>query len=171
MLPSLAAVGNPVDLTTGIFGNPNTVGDALLCFLSDPNIDAVAQQLAIVAAESRKPIVVVGMSEAVLGSPAAQIVRAAGIPFVPSAMKAAIALRRYADLAESVPLPVTAAERTPMADLSLLEGTLTEECSEALLARYGIEFAPSEVVSSMPAAVTAAGRLGYPVVLKAAVEV
>jgi acyl-CoA synthetase (NDP forming) len=185
MLPSLAAVGNPVDLTTGIFGNPNTVGDALLCFLSDPNIDAVvmpfpydlgrindimAQQLAIVAAESRKPIIVVGMSEAVLGSPAAQIVRAAGIPFVPSAMKAAIALRRYADLAESVPLPVTAAERTPMADLSLLEGTLTEECSEALLARYGIEFAPSEVVSSMPAAVTAAGRLGYPVVLKAAGE-
>lgn len=184
MLPSLAAVGNPVDLTTGIFGSPDLVGDALRCFLSDDNIDAVvmpfpydlgrindimAEQLAIVAAESQKPIVVVGMSEAVLGSRAAQIVRAAGIPFVPSAMKAAIALRRYADLAEDLPLAV-AAERAPKVDLDDLEGALTEEYSEALLARYGIEFAPSEVVSSLPAAVTAARRLGYPVVLKAAGE-
>ncbi len=47
-----------------------------------------------------------------------------------------------------------------------MPSTLSEADSKALLARYGIRFAPEEVVADPQAAVEAATRLGMPVVAK-----
>ena len=44
--------------------------------------------------------------------------------------------------------------------------TLSESASKQLLAPYGVPFAPEEVVGTPEGAVDAAGRLGYPVVVK-----
>jgi acetyl-CoA synthetase (ADP-forming) len=44
--------------------------------------------------------------------------------------------------------------------------TLAEEASKALLAPFGVPFAPERVVPGPSEAVAAAGELGYPVVLK-----
>lgn len=187
MLPPLAAVGNPVDLTTGIFGRPDDVGAALRTFLADEHIDAVvmpfpydlgrineimAEQLAKAAFESPKPVVVVGMSESVLASPAAATVRTARIPFIPSASKASAALRRYGLLASPLPAgpPTAGGPGGTGPGPGDLAGTLTEQQSEHVLRPYGIRFAPSEVADTLDEACAAARRLGFPVVLKAAGE-
>lgn len=198
MLPPLAAVGNPVDLTTEIFRNPQLVGQVLRTFLADDRIDALlmpfpyqlgrinhvmAQKLADVSRETDKPIVAVGISESMLEDPAADILRAAKVPYVPSAAKAVLALARYASLpdlrasaswASLTDLRAGASWRDTggSRELSALHGsgTLGEEASEALLASYGVRFAPSGIADSEEEAAALADRLGYPVVLKASGE-
>ncbi|MPY85836.1 MAG: hypothetical protein GEV00_21680, partial [Actinophytocola sp.] len=197
ILPPLAAVGNPVDLTTEIFGIPETAGTALGTFLGDAGIDAavfpfpyqlgrinhvMAEELVVVAEHSDKPVVAVGLSESLLDDQATRTLRAAGVPYIPSATKAVLALERYARLGRHLARPVLApmapAEEAAAADrtardrvAALLEdasGPLSEQQSEEMLRCYGVDFAASEVVDTVGDAVAAAERLGYPVVLKSA---
>ena len=185
LLPKLAAVGNPVDLTTEIFAQPELVDEAMRLFVGDERIDAaimpfpyhlgrinevMAEKLVAVAAETDKPIIAVGMSEAVLDSPAAQILRRAEVPFIHAATKAVAAVARCSRLAqasvhEEPDVPVRES-RIP-ADLG---GALSEEISERLLGGIGIPFAESRIVDGPEAGAAAAASLGYPVVLKAATE-
>lgn len=186
LLPPLAAVGNPVDLTTGIFAAPELVGKALETFIQDERIDAIvmpfpyqlgrinhvmAEKLAEVSRISDKPIVAVGISESMFEDPAADILRAAHIPYVPSATKAVLALKRYASIA-SLREAATWRPTPPPTDVAPIggHGSLSEEASEAALKKYGIRFPYSEVADSETEAVAAADRIGYPVVLKAAGE-
>ncbi|TWP34937.1 acetate--CoA ligase family protein [Leekyejoonella antrihumi] len=184
LLPPLAAVGNPVDLTTGIFSSPELVGEALKVFISDERIDALvmpfpyqlghinhvmAEKLAEVSRLFDKPIIAVAISESMFEDPAADTLRAVRVPYIPSATKAVLALKRYASIPSlrrtgtwrPTPTPTNVA---PLAGT----GTLSEESSEAALTEYGISFPPSKVASSVAHAVATAERLGYPVVLKAA---
>jgi len=193
LLPPLAAVGNPVDLTTDIFREPELVGAALRTFISDELIDAVvmpfpyhlghindvmASELVTVAQESLKPVVAVGMSENVLINDAAAIIRQARVPFIPAATKAVLALERFARLADNrravrTTAPASGPETPPERAVALLaeaSGTLTEQQSEEILRCYGIGFAESEIADTLEAAWAAARRIGYPVVLKGAGE-
>ena len=192
LLPPLAAVGNPIDLTTEIFRQPELVGEALRSFLGDAQIDAalmpfpyhlgaindvMAQELVSVAAEfPAKPVVAVGMSERVLQSDAAAVLRQARVPFIPSPSKAVLALDRYTALSRIVgaskatappPVPDGARERSTEL-MTGLSGTLTEQQSEQILRCYGMGFARSEIAQTSEAALEAARSIGYPVVLKAA---
>lgn len=184
LLPALAAVGNPVDLTTEIFRSPELVEEALEVFIADERIDALvmpfpyqlgrinhvmAEKLAEVSRRSDKPIVAVGISESMVEDPAADTLRKARVPYIPSATKAVLALERYAGVAG---VRDASAWRPPPpgSDTPPLTGTgeLSEEASEAALSTYGIEFAEAEFVDGEDAALAAADRIGYPVVLKAA---
>lgn len=113
ILPPLAAVGNPVDFTTGIFEKPEMVEEALKAFIDDELIDAIvmpfpyqlgkinhimADKLVEVAKHSDKPIITVGISESMLEDPAADTVRQAKIPYILSSTKAVLALKRYASI-------------------------------------------------------------------------
>ena len=186
LLPPLAAVGNPVDLTTGIFSTPELVGEALEVFIADNQIDAVvmpfpyqlgpinhvmAEKLAEVSLRSNKPIIAVGISESMFEDPAAEILRKARVPYIPSATKAVLALERYSAIG-SAREPESWHDTAPSERISPLlgVGALSEAASEAALTAYGIPFAEGAVVSSETEAVTAAEKLGYPVVLKAAGE-
>jgi acyl-CoA synthetase (NDP forming) len=207
ILPDLATVGNPVDLTTGIFSSPELVEESMRLFLGDERIDAaimpfpyhlgainevMAEKLVIIAAEIPKPLVAVGMSEAVLDSPAARILRDAEIPFIHAPTKTVTAVVRCRRLArERTPSAseqtlAEAAESTPAPTGDLLEssgsadntsarfpektGALSEEESETILRAAGIPFPDSRIVDTLDEAEEAAGRLGYPVVVKAATE-
>lgn len=184
LLPPLAAVGNPVDLTTGIFATPELVGEALETFIADDRIDAIlmpfpyqlgpinhimAEKLADVSRRWNKPIVGVAISEAMMEDPAADTLRAAGVPYIPAATKAVLALERYAALSTAKD---TASWQSPGPATSNRGidgmGALSEEASEAVLKDYGIPFAESELAGSEDEAAAVADRLGYPVVLKAA---
>lgn len=193
LLPPLAAVGNPVDLTTEIFRQPELVSAALRTFLDDDLVDAavmpfpyhlgpindvMADNLVMVAQDSPKPVVAVGGSESVLINTAATILRQARVPFVPSATKAVLALERYARLArtqggEQETATAVVSEIALERSATLLAGktgTLTEQQSEEILRCYGIDFASSEIASTLDDAIASARRIGYPVVLKAAGE-
>jgi acyl-CoA synthetase (NDP forming) len=204
ILPALAAVGNPVDLTTGIFSRPELVEEAMRLFLADEHIDAaimpfpyhlgainevMAEKLVIIAAEIPKPIIAVGMSEAVLDSPAARILREAGIPFIHAPTKTVTAVERCRRLARdragiaSVPTRAEAAPQSAApaesrtADVASAfdgvperNGALSEEESEAILREAGISFPDSRIVDTLDEVEAVAAKLGFPVVLKAATE-
>lgn len=199
ILPELAAVGNPVDLTTGIFSQPELVEEAMRLFIGDEHIDAaimpfpyhlgkinevMARKLVTVASESDKPVIAVGMSEAVLDSEAARILRTAEIPFIHAATKAVAAVERCKRLAQDQSRlghtdsgqlnAVIDGEAETRAVSAVFpngkRGTLSEEVSEGLLHGFGIPFADSRVVATVAEAEQAATELGYPVVLKAATE-
>lgn len=187
LLPALAAVGNPVDLTTEIFAQPELVEQAMRLFVSDERIDAaimafpcelgrinevMATKLADVAAETGKPIIAVGMSEAVLDSPTAAILRRAEVPFIHAATKAVAAISRVALAAGNA--ADKASERCAEGPLDApgipvdARGRQSEAASAAMLSAAGIAFADSAIVDSREAAREAAHALEYPVVLKAA---
>lgn len=204
ILPALAAVGNPVDLTTGIFSSPELVEEAMRLFLGDERIDAaimpfpyqlgainevMAKKLVVIAAETDKPIIAVGMSEAVLDSTAARILRDAEIPFIHAPTKTVTAVERCRRLAREearIAVDPTLAEAVPStsppdASQSAVaasgfvwfpekSGALSEEESEAILRTAGIPFPDSRIVDTPAEAEAAASVLGYPVVLKAATE-
>lgn len=147
ILPDLAAVGNPVDLTTGIFSQPELVEESMRLFIRDERIDAavmpfpyqlgkinevMAQKLVTVAAETDKPIVAVGMSEAVLDSEAAKILRDAQIPFIHAATKAVTALKRYSRLAHDPHRPGTAAHAHSLGQASASADSQGSAAGESL---------------------------------------
>ncbi|WGP08062.1 acetate--CoA ligase family protein [Bacillus subtilis] len=199
ILPALAAVGNPVDLTTGIFSSPELVEEAMRLFLSDDRIDAaimpfpyhlgainevMAEKLVLIAAETPKPIIAVGMSEAVLESPAARILREAEIPFIHAPTKTVVAVKRCRDVARwtgvastqtdnSTDSATTSSTAIPTEAVPLppgRTGALSEEESEALLREAGVPFPDSRIVDTIAEAEAAAAEFGYPVVLKAATD-
>lgn len=185
-LPALAAITNPIDLSTEIFATPELVGEALGLLLADANIDALvmpfpyqlgrinhvmAEKLAEASKASPKPIIAIGISEDMNSDPAASMLRQARVPFIPSSTKAVMALRRYARIADAArsaqarwtPAPQSTGV-TPLAG----KGSLSEDASEDLLRPYGITFAPGGVGRTADECLSIAEGVGFPVVLKGA---
>jgi acetyltransferase len=198
LLPPLAAVGNPVDLTTDVFREPALAGQALEMFLSDPSIDCVlfpfpyrlgrintvmAEQIVRVAQQCDKPIIALGMSEGFAQEEARRILIDGDVPVIESATRGVNTLRRYIDLvlaetqADALVSTVeidgrideVVSIRKPNS-LGSWAGCLSEEQSESILVDYGIPFPAGGVARSEADAVSLAEVLGFPVVLKIAAE-
>jgi acyl-CoA synthetase (NDP forming) len=102
--------------------------------------------------------------------------RTAGIPLVPGperAVRAYRALVRHAELrgrAETVPArhssPVPAADLT--ARLADVRGPLGHAAARALLEAHGVSFPRERIVATAEEALSAAGEIGYPLVVKTA---
>ncbi|MDF1565116.1 MAG: acetate--CoA ligase family protein [Deltaproteobacteria bacterium] len=186
-----AALQNPVDLIAS--ATPEDYRRAVDACLADDEVDAaivlfvppvITAPMAVAegiltarAKHPEKPVLACFMSEDVDPAAAVERLREGGIPvyrFPESCVGALDAMVRYRrwldrpegklpryrvkkDAAEAVIAKVRADGRT----------MLTFGESQALLEAYGIPFAASEVVTDLDAALAAADRLAYPVVLKA----
>lgn len=110
ILPDIAAVGNPTDLTTAALAEPALIEQALRLMARDPGVSALAfplphrldafdaalaPRLVATAAALDKPLAVIAMSPMFPQEDAAAILRAGGVQVFPSARLAIATLARW----------------------------------------------------------------------------
>lgn len=119
-LPEIAAVGNPTDLTTAIFEDPDLACRALEIMAGDPALGlllfplphrhetfdvVIARRLGELAPRLRLPLAVVAISPVFDREAAAAVLQDAGVPVLPSAGRAALAAARWLEAAGRLPAP------------------------------------------------------------------
>ena len=183
-LPPFVPVSNPLDITAQGLVDPGLYGRTIEALLDDDRIETVlvtliqtltatshVKLMAVIEAVQRlrpvKPVIVTGVDEggAVFDDDIGAL-RALGVPFLPTAERA---LRTLALLANAAGAPSAATKAQPIALAGLIgnEGTIPEFRAKQLLGGVGIAFVGGELAKSEAAAIIAAERLGYPVVIKA----
>jgi acetyl coenzyme A synthetase (ADP forming)-like protein len=187
VLPAEASVHNPVDLIASadadryrksvrVVVNDHGVDGMVVMFVSPIMIDAAAVAQAVVD-ETRnkgKPVLACVMGRQ-RGDEAQRILQGAGIPVFRYPEDAATTLRlmyrRHVWLARKLAkVPPLKVDRGAAARILLKPRPLpwlSAADAEAVLAAYGIPFAPSRRMRTPGEAVTAAHDLGWPVVVKA----
>lgn len=120
LLPEIAAVGNPTDLTTAVLEDPTLARRALEIMLGDPGLAAVAfplphrldtfddrmaPLLVEVAAAARKPVVVVALSPFYHQEAAAAVLAQGRVPVFRSARQAVRALAGWLGARDAEALP------------------------------------------------------------------
>jgi acetyltransferase len=188
ILPPEASLGNPVDLIAS--ATPERFEAALRAVLVDPAIDSViaifvspvivnpremARSIVRAGKGSKKTIVSCFMGkEGFEGAKGVEDLRAGGIPvyrFPEAAALALGAMNRYRILRDR---PVGRIRRFGLDTKRIAralasagpDGWLPASSAESLLGAAGLPIAPSRTVRSKGAAIKAAARIGYPVVLK-----
>ncbi len=177
LLPSFAAVGNPVDLTPQVI--PARIGPAVSLVLGQPSVAGViavnvgldipefADGLIAAARATGKPLVAFASDAPGL---TARFV-AAGVPTLPSPERAVRAWRALWMARPRLPLPRRSAEGLLPPDVSAalasIEGPVPPALARRALEIYGIRFPREAVAASVDDAVWAAERIGFPVVVKA----
>ncbi len=186
MLPEIAAVGNPTDLTTAIFEDPDLGCRALEAMAEDPGIGlllwpfphrhetfdpVMARRLVDVAPRLRLPLAVVAVSPVFDREQAAAVLQAGDVPVLPSVDRAAKAAARW--LGRAAPPPpgpaiTCAAVQDPVFGPVLLCGDacrlvpLSEDDATGLLHDARVRDLGAGPVSAVMdlARVAAAGRTG-----------
>jgi acetyltransferase len=190
-LPDAAALYNPVDVLGD--AGPERYKSALDALCADPGVGAVivvltpqamtdAEAIARVVVEASAASPRVTMIACFMGGPRVRDARAVlaqgGVPDYPTperAVKALSAMYSYRAVREE---PPTKAESSPEArrsvrrimDRGLAAGRsfITEQAGAQIAEAYGIRVPPGELAVDREAALAAAERVGYPVVLKIA---
>ncbi|WP_255375833.1 acetate--CoA ligase family protein [Saccharomonospora sp. CUA-673] len=196
VLPPFATPNNPLDVTGYVLLDRELMGKALRVVVQDPNIDFVLvlqdlprqtpdMQLAIdtfqrnaaIIRESPKLVVPVGNVLTDVNETGRTIQAESGYPTVVGGIEHGMnaighgvrwseTLRRHR---ESTAPPRRVDPVIPDG-LPPRRGSWAEAQAASFLAANGVPMVPAELVTSADEAVDAAGALGYPVVLKAAVE-
>jgi acetate---CoA ligase (ADP-forming) len=182
-LPATAAAANPIDLAGGGEQDIRTFDHAARAVLRSGEIDAllvtgyfggyseygeamaraeisVAEALGDAARTSGRPLVVHSMYS---GNAATEALRRAGVPVYPGVERAVATLARLAAAGDATPEGVPPVP--PPAGAAVADAGYAS--ARALLAAAGVPFTPAETVAGADAAVAAAARIGFPVVLKA----
>jgi acyl-CoA synthetase (NDP forming) len=194
ILPEFATIQNPLDVTGYVVVDRTLLGRALSVVAADPGIDEVMllsdlprfappdPELAIeyfratgaLIRRSPRPVIVVSNVLTDVSEFARTVQQETGYPHVVggiehgvSAIGAAI---RWAETARSVRERVPAHVPGPVQLPGRPTGIWAEHQAAALLAGNGIPVVPSASADDEDAAVAAANRFGYPVVLKAAAD-
>jgi acetate---CoA ligase (ADP-forming) len=180
-LPDFGADANPVDMTPQM--EPAGFGPSVRLVLEAPEVSGAvaidigldcpeyAEALAAAQAETGKPVVACTVDTPDMD----RRLRTAGIPLVPGperAVRAYGALVRRAELCRRVE---TAPARRPAPALSAglaarlgTRGSLGHADARALLEAYGVRFPRERIVAAAEEALSAAGEIGYPLVVKTA---
>jgi acyl-CoA synthetase (NDP forming) len=183
MLPSYAAIDNPLDITTigisqhDIFGRTAEVmladpggGSLIAAFIpGSPQLQMVrARSLLPVIEKSEKPVAFsLFGDETPLAAEFTATVREAGVNLFRSPDRAMRAMACLTDYGRRLARPPRAARaRLPMPPLPG-RGTVPEHRSKAFLGACGIAVPDGALVRDLAEAQKVAARLGYPVVLKA----
>lgn len=182
-------VGNPLDVWGSGHETEDLFAGALLALAADDAVDAVALAIdlvpeydgneayrdAAVAAwhASSIPMCVLSHVPSALDRDAARRLRTVGIPILEGTRSGLLALRHLLEWRDHAGRrPVEAARLDPVRRARWLSrlaaGPLDALDGFSLLADYGIASPSSAYVSSATDAVSAAERIGYPVVLKTA---
>jgi acetate---CoA ligase (ADP-forming) len=194
ILPPFATVQNPLDVTGYVLIDRTLLGRALDIVAADPGIDAVmlltdlprfappdpAVPMANFEAHARRiaasprPVVVVGNTLTDVSEFGRSVQERTGFPQVVGgiehgvhAIGAAVRWSAVRRRALGRPERPAAGERVAVDGAT---GVWAEHRAAALLAGAGLPVVPSELVDGEDAAVAAADRFGYPVVLKAAAD-
>ncbi len=177
---------NPVDVGGRSFDTTDAVaGDTVAALAADSQTDAlllpittapdlvalareILRGLAPDGAASTRPAFIV-MQPGRAADGARAVLREAGMPYTDSVGEAVDALSAWAERVDApAPGPAPARPASLPAALALGAGAHDEERSKACMATYGLPVNPTELARSEDDAVSAARRLGYPVVLKVA---
>ena len=175
LLPSFAAVGNPVDLTPQV--EPARVAAAVRRVFDEPGIaGAVAVNVGLDIPEFADGIVAAARAT---GKPAVAFTadapeiaarfRAGGVPVLPSPERA---VRAWRALWQARPPAARVASPAPKLSpeirrtVDTTRGPLPYALARGLLEAGGVRFCREAIVTDAEDAVAAAERIGYPVVLK-----
>lgn len=191
LIPSIATVGNPLDPTAAILARMPDIRKIIEIILADPGVDlfifttaiwrasgtASAKMMADLFKETEKPFFVIWPG---CSSESRDIIFESGVPFfseLKDGVGAAAALCRYAMFQEKRAQEKTTASFAPEIRLQgemfrpkmpVARGrSLSEAEAKQVLAGCGIGIPRGEMAGSYEQAAAAAGRIGYPVVLKA----
>jgi acetate---CoA ligase (ADP-forming) len=185
---------NPLDVWGTGSGTREVFGGALSALAADESVDAVAlavdliteldgdiaYRLAVLdaASQTAKPVVVLSNLPSAIDRDTAAVLRGNGVPVLESLRTGLLALRHWRDHEMSRPARAiggrSVRRSSAVADPARLKRAraLLSRCPDtgaaqlALLREYGIATARAEQVSDVAAALAAAARIGYPVVLK-----
>jgi acetate---CoA ligase (ADP-forming) len=182
LLPSYAAIDNPVDLTSDVMANPALSYSTLKAVLQDPDVGvvlypfpcdwgaisgAIADEAVKAAHESSIPIVPIWMSDR-LGSGWNSLVNGGLMPLrrisqASAAVKRWIERGRWMSPQDWTPLKTGLARRdvTPRINVG-------ERRAKDLLSSAGIRVPTGRLAASASEAATAATAIGFPVVAKVA---
>ena len=178
LLPSFAALGNPVDLTPQV--DPAAIAEAARLVLSQEDIAGAvvinvgldlpefADGLIEASRSVGKPLVACAVDVPAV----AEKFKAAGVPVYPTPERAVRAYRALAlagQERESAATPKPPL-RLPAALHQLLEtgrGPLPYDAARRVLTAYGVPFCREGRCASVAEALRAAKRLGFPIVVKA----
>ncbi|QYE36724.1 acetate--CoA ligase family protein [Polymorphobacter sp. PAMC 29334] len=182
-LPAFVPVSNPTDITAQGLIDPGLYGRTIAALLGDDRIDTVLVTLiqtepgtsgikfaavaeALDAGGMTKPVIVAGVDEGgeVAPSDIARL-RGLGVVYLPTPERAVRALARIDGCAATVVHALGGGEG--LAGLPPAGSIVPEYRAKELLRPYGIDVPGFELTQTVAAAVAAADRLGYPVVLKA----
>ncbi len=186
-LLQMGATGNPVDLG-GIVSRPERYGEVIRLFLGDPAYDLVipvstphpsahsadrARELVEISRSTKQPLPNLWLAGE-LGRSGIEILREEEAPVAETAESLLLAvkglvrlgvMKRAKKVDPEVPDPAILKR---LSDLRAGEDiNLSEADSKALLREMGIPVAAGEVANDPDEAARAAGRIGYPIVLKA----
>lgn len=183
-LPEFIPPSNPLDLTAQGLVDPDlyrrtmgpllaaeAYGSLVLGIILTNEATSRHKMPPIIAALEKmrpeKPVIFAALDEgaAVPGEFVSRL-RRLGVPFFASPERAFTALARLADFASRGEPP--APDATPrLPGLELPRGTVPEHLSKKALAAVGVPVPKGVMVQGLPAALEAAAKIGFPVVLKA----
>ncbi|MFF0524144.1 acetate--CoA ligase family protein [Actinomadura nitritigenes] len=195
ILPPFATVQNPLDVTGYVLIDRTLLGRALDVVAADPGIDAVmlltdlprfappdpSVPMATFAAHARRiaasprPVVVVGNTLTDVSEFGRSLQERTGFPHVVGGIEHGMqaigaAVRWSAGRERALARRPEAGEPVAVDGAAGATGVWAEHRAAALLAGAGLPVVPSALVDGEDAAVAAADRFGYPVVLKAAAD-
>lgn len=181
VIPGFGAVGNPVDVTGQFVADPNLLSESVKLMLADPNVDvgivwfqlmeAHVEKLVKVLVEIRdqvtKPFVVCWVAAPEAGILALRKEGIAVLRGAEPAVDAVAALVQYAEMRRKWLARREERKAITLPTLDLPAGGVVSTMDGVrLLDRCGIAHVPTMLAASADEAAQAAGKLGYPVVLK-----
>jgi acyl-CoA synthetase (NDP forming) len=184
-LPAFIPPANPLDITAHALVDPDLYRRTFPILLDDARIGSIVLAIiltdestsdlklppileAIRSVKPTKPVIFAGLDEgAQIPHQYVEELRALGIPFFPSPERAFRALAHLTNLAERRLRARPVAVRETSGRLRLSSGTLPEYRSKQVLAQAGIPIPKGALARSLEEALTIAGEIGFPVVLKA----
>ena len=181
-MPEFVAVSNPLDITAQGLVEPEIYSRLVTALQADDRFGCIVTGiiqtdmktvsiklpplLRALGDGATKPVIFAGLDEgAPLGDENIARLRAAGVPVFPSTERALRAIARLMALGQR---DLTEREPEPIAlDLPIGRGVIPEYQAKAFLALAGIAFPPGDFATTAEEAVQVAGRIGYPVAIKA----
>jgi acyl-CoA synthetase (NDP forming) len=189
LVPSFAALGNPIDLTAAIFDDTDLCRKALELIVEDPLVDSitmanaglqgeiatkVAREIVNVAARTDKPIMLGWSARKEVAGEAYALLDAAKVPHYHSPLRCmralatithhASACRRLDALRSEAVLKLNSVAARMAVERA--RGDLAEYQAKQVLAEYGIPVTAEGLAKSVGEAVMLAKRIGFPVALK-----
>ena len=188
-VPSFGSIGNPVDVTAGIFNDLSLINRTLQIIVDDPGVDCIAMinaslqgeiaqkiasEIVAVAATTDKPIALAWSARDVKAPEAYALLEGARIAHYKSPVRcgrAFAALSGYAEAKRRIQAqrneqPVVMKKTQSKQILTNRSTDVAEYEAKKVLAEYGISVTQEALATTREQALLIAKKIGYPVAIK-----